>query len=512
MSHAPLRRPHPVLLQINTQITLQELASALGRPATFDDIPDTVLDAIVAGGFDALWMLGVWETGNEGRRISRTDPSVVAEVAAHLPDYVLGDIAGSPFAIRAYQVRRAWGGDEALARWRQRLRDRGVALILDFVPNHVALDHPWLTEHAEFFVLGSARDLVERPWDYVSSVAGDRELVVAHGRDPNYPGWRDTLQLDYRHAGLHDAMTSELLDIATRCDGVRCDMAMLLLPDVVVQTWGHPERLSDGSSPTSRSFWPEAIAAARSQAPTFVFIAEVYWNRERDLHAAGFDFTYDKVLYDHLRAGQAIPIRRHLEAEPSFQRRCVRFLENHDEPRATAMFDPFARHRAAAVITSLAPGLRLFHDGQLQGRRCKTSIHASRRIEEAPDRLIESFYERLLACLDLDVVHEGVWTSLESRAAWEENPTHPAFIAFAWTLAERRLLVAVNYAPTAGQAYVPLPEPWMTTAQVDFVDRLSPRAYRRSMSTLATPGLYLALEAWDAHVFDVQPVHSGGIT
>ena len=222
--------------------------------------------------------------------------------------------------------------------------------------------------------------------------------MLAHGRDPFFPPWSDTVQVNYRHAGARRAMTAELARIAGWCDGVRCDMAMLLQPDVFLRTWGERALPADGTPPVDEPFWPEAMRTVRRARPDFLFAAEVYWDREWELQQAGFDFTYDKRLYDRLRAGAAPPVREHLRAAPEFQDRSLRFLENHDEPRAAAVFAPEV-HRAAAVVTFLVPGMHLIQEGQLEGRKIHVSVHLGRRAPEPPDAQLAAFYERLLACL-----------------------------------------------------------------------------------------------------------------
>src|SRR5262249_21557862 len=230
-----------------------------------------------------------------------------------------------------------------------------------FVPNHTALDHPWVTEHPEFYVAGSEEALAREPANYCRLATPSGPCILAYGRDPYFPGWPDTLQLNYRHAKLRTAMQEELCRAADRCDGLRCDMAMLLLPDVFARTWGAASVPRDGSAPVDTPFWPEALARVRQNHPGFVFMAEGYWDLEWTLQQQGFDYTYDKRMYDRLHARNAGAVRGHLHADPEFLRKSVHFLENHDEPRAAAAF-PRPVHRAAAVLTFLVPGMRFFHE------------------------------------------------------------------------------------------------------------------------------------------------------
>ena len=312
---------YPSLYQINTRIFLQELAHAQGRPLTLADWPGKHLDWLQEQGFDWLWLLGAWQTGAASREVSRTQPDWLEGFRRALPDLQEGDICGSPFAIHAYRVHEDFGGDEAMERLHERLQRRGIKLMLDFVPNHTALDHPWIDQHPEYFIHGSEADLARAPQNYRRLDTASGPLILAHGRDPYFPGWPDTLQLNYRHAGLRAAMIAELRQAARHCEGLRCDMAMLLLPDVFLRTWGEASRLIDGSEPVDVSFWPEALARVRHFQQSFAFLAEVYWDLEWILQQQGFTWTYDKRLHDRLHAGEAGPVRAHLGAGLDFQDR-----------------------------------------------------------------------------------------------------------------------------------------------------------------------------------------------
>lgn len=358
---------HPSLYQINTRVWLTGLSRNLGRSATLDDIPDTELDRLAQRGFDWIWLLSVWQTGAASQRVSRSIHGLRKEFEETLPDLREEDIAGSGFAITSYSVHSALGGDAALGRLRGRLRARGLKLMLDFVPNHTALDHPWAQVDPEYYVAGTEADLERAPQNYTRVARAGGDVILAHGRDPYFPGWTDTLQLDYGNPTTQGAMIAALMKIAAQCDGLRCDMAMLLLPEVFERTWGR----------RPPPFWPRAIRCVRERLPDFRFLAEVYWDLEWVLQQQGFDYAYDKRLYDRLRDRHARPVREHLHAGLDYQERLARFLENHDEPRAAATFPP-AVHEAAAIITFLSPGLSFFHHGQFDGRLTRISPHLVR--------------------------------------------------------------------------------------------------------------------------------------
>ncbi len=412
---------YPLLYQINTRVWLTELSRTLGRCATLDDIPDAELDRLAQLGFDWVWLLSVWQTGPTAQRVSRSNPEWRTEFHETLPDLRDDDIAGSGFAITGYTVHTALGGDAALARLRERLRKRGFKLMLDFVPNHMGPDHPWVEDHPEYFVQGTELDLARAPQNYTWVQRKRGDLLLAYGRDPYFAGWPDTLQLDYANPATQEAMTGELLKIAGQCDGVRCDMAMLVLPDVFERTWGQRAPL----------FWPKATRRVRERVPGFMFMAEVYWDLEWTLQQQGFDYAYDKRLYDRLRDRHARPVREHFLAGLDYQDKLARFLENHDEPRAAATFPP-GIHEAAAAITFLSPGLRFFHEGQFVGRTKRISPHLCRRPDEPVNQDLAKFYDRLLAVLRQPCLRDGRWQLLECVPAWDGNWTSDCFIAFAW--------------------------------------------------------------------------------
>jgi glycosidase len=484
---------YPSLYQINTRVWLTDLSRSLGRRAILDDIPDAALDRLAGQGFDWIWLLSVWQTGTASQHISRTHREWRTEFAHTLPDLRIEDIQGSGFAITGYKVHRALGGDAALARLRERLRARGLKLMLDFVPNHVALDHPWVEDHPEFFVSGTEQDLAREPDNYARIRDANGVRILAYGRDPFFDGWSDTLQLDYSQPRAQDAMRDALVSIAEKCDGVRCDMAMLILPEVFERTWGR----------RAEPFWPAAIAGVRAQSPEFVFMAEVYWDLEWTLQQQGFDYTYDKRLYDRLREGAVRPIREHLMADLGFQDKLARFLENHDEPRAAATFAPGA-HEAAAIVTFLTPGLRFFHQGQFEGRRVRISAHLVRAPYEATNPSIAAFYDQLLSVLRRPAVRDGHWHLLDCAPAWDGNGTWEEMLTWSWLgpMGER-LLVAVNDTSHQSQCYVRLPFPEIGSRRVTLRDLLSAASYERDGNELVDRGLYLDLPPWGRHVFEI---------
>lgn len=481
------------LYQLNTKVYL----STLGRSATLDDIPDDFLQSLASRGFEWLWLLGVWTIGETGRAISRERREWRREYLEILPDLSEGDVCGSPFAVCSYTVDPSLGGDAALAKLRKRLAACGIRLLLDFVPNHIGFDHPWVTQHPDYLIAGTEELLKEDPGTWTRLPDG---RITAFGRDPNYPGWPDTVQLNFFNPALRLAMLSEIQSIAQLCDGVRCDMAMLVEPEVFRQTW---EPRAPHVVQGFESFWPESIRRVREQHPDFIFIAEVYWGYEYKLQQHGFDYTYDKTLYDRVLARNAAHLREHFIAPLSYQQHMTRFLENHDERRIAAQLSP-AEHRAAAVLTYLSPGLRFFHDGQLTGKRVRVPVHLKRGPQEKPNPEVSKLYERLLPIIHSPPSKHGAWNLLDSLEAWPGNPTHRNFIAFLIEHPLENLVVCVNYAPYCGQCFVRIPEREWLSGKIRFTDKLSHERLVRSTGDLRERGLFLDCEGWQCHIFSID--------
>jgi hypothetical protein len=466
---------------------------------TLGAVPRAELERLAGYDFDALWLMGVWQRSPSSLKIAREHPGLQAEYRRALPDCAPKDVIGSPYAVYRYQVDPVLGGDKELAALRQRLRRLGLRLVLDFVPNHLAVDHAWLAEHPERLVQSSPASLAREPGNYFRDDAGGQPRVFAHGRDPNFGGWTDTVQLDYRRPDTRQAMSDVLLTVAERCDGVRCDMAMLVKQDVFLRTWGGQ------FSPPRSEFWPVAIADVKARHPDFLTLAEVYWDMEWELQQQGFDYTYDKRLYDRLLSGDPTSVGLHLHADPEYQRHLARFVENHDEERALAAFG-LQRSRAVAALALTLPGLRLLHEGQLEGYRLKLPVQLGRRQPEPPEPGVERFYRRLLAALRHPVFHDGDWRLLESQAEWVGNPSYRKVVAHRWVMGEERRLVAVNLGPAPAQCFLPLDLPALAGGSWHLWDLLGDARYVRDGDELSVRGLYLDLPGYECHLFDLQPV------
>ena len=399
--------------------------------------------------------------------------------------------------MRRYVVDQNLGGPEGLRIARRELAKRGMNLVLDFVPNHVAPDHPWVLEHPEYFVRGNAEDALRDPASFID-VEGN---VFACGRDPYFPAWPDVLQLNAFQPGLRQQVVDTVSRIASQCDGIRCDMAMLLLNTIFERTWGDRA----GQRPATE-YWVDVISAVKKAHPGFLFMAEAYWDLEWELQQLGFDYCYDKKLYDRLEHDNAESVHLHLCADMAYQQKLIRFIENHDEPRAAATFSA-AKQRAIAVTMATLPGARLFHEGQFEGRKVRLPVFLGRRPAEPVDEALHAFYGDLLAAVNTPAFRDGEWT-LCARSGWPDNSSFKNLVAWTWRKGDDRYLIVTNLSDSTVQARIQVPwqdgrgETWRLR------DSLSGATYDREGNEMLDPGLYVELGPWDFNFFQCGRLHS----
>jgi len=485
----------PVIYEINTAVWLNELARAAGRPITLADVAAADWDSVTPAGVDAIWLMGVWERSPAGLAIANDNAELQASFADALPDLRSEDIIGSPYCVRRYVADAAFGGPEGLAAARAALAARGARLILDYVPNHVAPDHPWVSSRPQLFVRGGENDLKADPAGWMEA-AGQ---VLAHGRDPYFPPWPDVVQLDAFSPALRAATAETLADIAGQCDGIRCDMAMLMTNQVFAKTWGD----RTGPEPADE-FWPTVFGDLRARHPETVLIAEAYWDMESLLQQQGFNFCYDKRLYDRILEEDASAVRDHLRADLSYQARLLRFLENHDEPRVADRLGGEAE-RAAAVAVATLPGATMWHEGQFEGRRVRPPVFLARRPDEPPDLDLANWYRALLAAVAGHQVRAGAWRLLEATG-WPDNQSCRNLVAWSWSADHGgdRHVVVVNLSGQPAQARIQLDWPDLPGRSWRLTDLLNQAVFERDGDELASPGLFVDLGPWQFHLLALR--------
>lgn len=492
LEEIPPLRTHPHLYEINTWAWIDEQSRAAGRELTLADVSDAALDEWEALGFDMIWLMGIWKRSAAGRALDRNNTALFEQYDLALPGWQLSDVAGSPYAVADYSPDSRLGGWQALDQFRARSRHRGLRLMLDFVPNHTAIDHPWITSHPEFYVEGSFKDFRQNTQAFFLVEGQGQVRILACGKDPYFAPWTDTAQINYWNPAARRAMIAELHKIAEHCDGVRCDMAMLALNSVFERTWG--SQLTGFVQPQSE-FWP----AATSSLPGFIFMGEVYWDLEWDLQQMGFQFTYDKRLYDRLLKDSPYNVMLHLTAGLDYQSKLARFLENHDEQRAVTAFGE-DRLLAALVLAATLPGMRFYHQGQLEGRAIQLPIQLRGMAAEPVRPKVQELYQKALNLTHAGLFHDGEWKLL--RVAGGDSSRN--LIAHQWRRAKDWSVIVVNLSDSPSSGNVALDVRLRPPATCRFTDQLSGKRQDLPAQSLNAGGLPVALGPYGSMILSVN--------
>lgn len=469
----------PLVYEINTRIWLKKLSEKHNQPITLGNVPDEEFTLFSACGFDMVWLMGVWRTSQYSKAIASSHSGLRSSFLEHIATLQPGDIASSPYSIPSYSVNEALGGEAELVVFRQKLKSFGIRLMLDFVPNHLALDNEWLPEHPEYFVPVSTEERALNP-DFFFEYAPKKYLAC--GKDPYFDPWSDTLQLNYARPETHEMMTENLFRISSLCDAVRCDVAMLIIKDVFNSTWPNLEK------PMESEFWRGAIAAVKEHHPDFLFLAESYWDKEWELQQQGFDFTYDKPFYDALcsRPVNGATLTRHLEAQSDYQKHLCRFIENHDEERAAEKTGP--NNRAAALVLLTAPGMHLVYQDQMEGFRLKLPVQLVSQSPETVDHELVTLYKKLFSLQKKSLFQEGEVGLLKLNSGG--NPECFGFRRYTET---EQAFVLANFSETGAimEFRHQLPEP-LSLNQLQVFSTIGKRASEEITGELSLLRIHLA--------------------
>lgn len=493
-------RSNPHILEINTRQWLWLLREKYGATLTLGTIPDEEWVELKHLGFDAVWLMGVWQTSSKAELIARATDSLVKEVTALKPEASLDDIAGSPYSVYDYVLAPEFGKPEELAALHVKLNEIGIKLFLDYISNHLSIDHPLTRTCPDCFIQADPEEVkYHNDWFFEAQTdAGVRHL--AYGRDPNFPAWKDTAQLNYFNPAARQYMMETLLRLTELCDGVRCDMVMLSLNDVHEGTWGWLLKKQGYNRPAAE-FWPEAIRAAKEKNPHFTFLAEVYWGLEWRVQEMGFDYTYDKVLYDRLRYLGPSDVRGHLRAEKLYQKRSVRFIENHDEMPALTAFGA-QKSLVAALVTATLRGMRLFHLGQIMGVPTKIPIQY-KKFDIPGDSAIRKYYDKILKIADHPAFHGGEWNLLDVRPVAQGDESNANLLCWSWTQRRTVKMVVINYSPTLSHGRITVSAP-VSGKNYTFYDEMAEIFFTRTSEEVKGSGLFVELPPFGVHVLDLE--------
>eukprot|EP00761_Pharyngomonas_kirbyi_P009896 gb/GECH01009914.1/.p1 GENE.gb/GECH01009914.1/~~gb/GECH01009914.1/.p1 ORF type:complete len:493 (+),score=126.30 gb/GECH01009914.1/:1-1479(+) len=481
------------LVQISTRPWLFSLSKKYNQKITqLSDVPHKEYLKLRDKGFNMLWMMGIWKLGSHGLEFDRQHKD---DYAQHLPDCNEDDIIGSPYAIVDYVCNPELGSNSDILQLKKFLNSIGMELMLDFVPNHTAVDCEWVNQDPNMYVRAPPHEIENHQIDpnvYLPSAQG-----IAYGGGD----WKDTAQLNYWNSKTIDNMKENLLRVASLCDAIRCDMAMLVLNNHIQSNWGY-QLEARGFKPPLGEFWEDAISHVKQKYPHVKFLAECYGETESRLQELGFDFTYDKAFYDILRTYHLDNIRGYLENNSlKYLKHSAHFTENHDEPTAVTAFDhDWQKSNMATLICMTIPGMKFFHEPQLSGYENRLEIHLRRSATEPSNPYVVRFTADLLEILS----HEsGVF----GKGEWKIHHVHGddgwRFLCWKWELGNERRLVIVNYSDQTAGGVIP---DLLQSSSSDLTDRFSVQdlltgdVFFHCCDDIEKNGLGVMLRAWTAQI------------
>lgn len=473
------------LLEITTRPYLYKLAQKLGKSKiTIRDIPDSEFDSWKDKGFDWVWFMGVWQVGTLGVEHDKTDSGCISGYNYNCPGWTTDDVIGSPYAIVSYDVNVEIGTEADLIWVRQQLKSRGMKLMLDFVPNHSAIDSPLVAEKPEYYI---------RKPSGVTNSERFSDAGFAYGCALWNAPWTDTYQYNYFNTEFRAHQINVLKKIASLADGARCDMSHVVLRDDFYNYW-KDELEAYGYSKIDKEFWEEATQAVKAEYPDFKFLAESYCDNEAKLVSLGFDYAYDKIPYDKLTyKDPAGFIQQIWNRDAEYKSHMCFFTENHDEKRAVSNFfgNYNAANAAAAALLTL-PGMRFFNQDQWLGPTYKIDVHLRRAPDEEPNQVCVQFYDKLFTILKMNCMRNGVFTQLNCNGA--------SISAWKYVLGDERVLVTVNFGDsTMGGSIVLDDAP--DGDNIEVKELIADVTYYRKGSELRSSGLYVILDQYQVQIF-----------
>lgn len=361
----------------------------------FQDIDSKALDSLIELGINHIWLTGILRHATATAYDEQNLPSSHPQI--------LKGLAGSPYAVKDYydvdpdlamDIGNRMGEFKELV---ERIHDKGLKVIIDFVPNHVSRDYNSISKPLKTVDLGEKDDIScffssSNNFYYLPGQKLSLPLEVgddgyneyparATGNDcfsptPSMNDWYETIKLNY---GINPQTGekffnpipdtwNKMTDILRfwsemGVDGFRCDMA--------------------GMVPVE--FWNYSIGKIKDEFKHIIFIAELYEPQQYRsyIETGGFDYLYDKVgLYDCLRDiitgnNTSAALSRVWESLDGLDKSMLRFMENHDEQRIASprfLGDPWKGLPAIAVSSFMNSGPVMIYNGQEVGEGAKGAI------------------------------------------------------------------------------------------------------------------------------------------
>ncbi|HOL81970.1 MAG TPA: alpha-amylase family glycosyl hydrolase [Ignavibacteriales bacterium] len=482
-------------MEVNTRVWLNKFNTSK-KKARLTDVPTTYWQHLVDLGFQAIWFMGIWETLPHLANQYCLEDYLIDEYSKALPDWTEEDVIGSPYAINQYKIDKNIATEEEFLEIKDKLNKLGLFVILDFIPNHFHAESILIDKYPEIFLQGD-ENLYKSDQNTYYLHNGK---IFAHGRDPFFPAWKDTIQLNYFNPKTRDFMISQLENITKYCDGVRCDMAMLITNNIFRNTWTGALEINNFSKPQTE-FWYDAINHIKKLRNDFIFIAEVYWNLEWDLQQLGFDYTYDKILLDRMHYNGAKEIIDHLKAEYSYQVKSLRFIENHDEMRSLEKFGHNKAKACAAIICTTIGG-QLIYDGQIEGKKIKLPVQLKREPYEQIDLEMKVFYEKLLSITHDPTILYGDFKLLQADSIGYGDFSNINIITYIWSYNDHYFWCIINFSENSSKARIKV-DLHTDYSNIILNDLINDVSYNRNAEEIKNEGLYVELKPYGMHLFKI---------
>ncbi|MCH7972638.1 MAG: glycosidase [Bacteroidetes bacterium] len=486
---------NPKLYEINTRVWIKQF----GEDIKLSEIPIEYFKNLVQKGFDYIWLMGVWKIPEENIKYALST-DLVKVYKKCFPDWKKEDIIGSPYAIDSYQLNQTLGTFDDLIKLKEKLNSINLKLILDFIPNHFGADSSVAKTFPHLFLRGDEQLLKDDPASYFRTNTKDK-IILAHGRDPFFPAWSDTAQINYFSKQARIFMFEQLIQLTKYCDGVRCDMAMLPMNNVFQNTWPGPINKFNLKKPKIE-FWHDAIKQVKKVKPTFTLIAEVYWDLEAELQDLGFDFTYCKHYLDMFINNDLFGIINNLKSDFNYLKKLVLFLENHDEDRAVTALG-INKSIAAAVSFLTMPGMKLIYDGQLDGEKIKCPIQLGRTSGEKGLKSIKDFYAKILPIVNDEIYKRGKFYVIQPSIFNEKDESNKNILAWYWQYNNEIKITIVNYSQKHSSCKIKIPCNAFPQ-KIVLKDLLSKANLKITSKKLTDEGFVVQLKGYQSRIVEIK--------
>jgi glycosidase len=426
--------PRTVMIAKTVYVWLHQLSRAYGRDIrTLDQVPNAELELLARRGFNALWLIGVWERSKASQRIKQLTGNPEA--------------AASAYSLHDYVIAQDLGGELAYNDLSERAGARGIRLASDMVPNHMGIDSRWVIEHPDWFlslpyppypsysfngpdVASDGRVEIKIEDHYyertdaavvfrrVDRWTGDTRFIY-HGNDGTSFPWNDTAQLNYLKPEVREAVIQTIIRVARRFPIIRFDAAMTLAKKHYQRLWfpapgsggGIPSRAEYGltrqefDAAIPEEFWREVVDRVAAEVPGTLLLAEAFWLlegyfvRTLGMHRV-YNSAFMNMLRDEENANYRTVIKNTIEFDPEILKRYVNFMNNPDERTAVDQFGKGDKYFGVCTMMATLPGLPMFGHGQIEGYTERYGMEYRRAYyDESPDTWLVARHEREISPL-----------------------------------------------------------------------------------------------------------------